>query len=97
MIQGDVIHPVSGANFSNYWYVGVLIPASTTATINGIAVAPGAAPIILPVGISSVSQISGNVFLIGNKKFGSTSGTTGFWENPLSNDPGNAKGTFSIR
>jgi len=100
MIQGDVIHTVSGANFSNYWYVGVMVAAGATATINGTAVAPGVGgPITVPVGISSASQISasGDVYLIGRKKFGATSGTTGFWENPLSNDTGNAKGTFSIR
>lgn len=95
-MEGEVIHTVAGADFNKYWYIGVYIPASQTATINGVAV--GGGPIIIPVGISSASQISGaGSFLIGKKKFGETSGTTGFWENSLSNDTGNAKGSFSIK
>jgi hypothetical protein len=59
------------------------------------------APIIIPVGVSKSSSISstgGQAYLIGKKKFGATSGSTfGVWEEPLSNDPGNTKGSFSIK
>lgn len=96
-MTGDVIHPLSGSNFSNYWYNAVLIPNGVTATINGITLPSMASPIILPVGLASQSSASGAIFLIGNKKFGATSGYTGYWENPLSNDAGNALGTYSIK
>jgi|694.fasta_scaffold06365_7 hypothetical protein len=98
MTQGEIIHPVSGANFNNYWYTSILVPSSTSVTINGVTLPTTVGPIILPIGVANASQISGNVFLIGGKKFGATSGTTiGFWENPLSSDKGNSPGSFSIK
>lgn len=101
MITGDVIHPITGASFSNYYYNGVLIPNGVTVTLNSTILPSMAGPIIIPVGVSgpsSVSSTGGDAYLIGVKKFGSTSGNTfGFWETPLSNDPGNTKGTFSIK
>lgn len=101
MITGDVIHPITGASFSNYYYNGVLIPNGVTVTLNSTILPSMAGPIILPVGVSGPSSISstgGDAYLIGVKKFGATSGNTfGFWEIPLSNDPGNSTGTFSIK
>jgi hypothetical protein len=101
MITGDVIHPITGTSFSNYDYVSILIPNGVTTTINGTTLPSMSSPIIIPVGVSkksSVSSTGGQTYLIGKKILGTTSGNTfGFWENPLSNDPGNTKGTFSIK
>jgi len=98
MVAGDVIHSVSGSNFMDYYYYEILVPNGVVAIINGVTLPSMASPILLPVGISNASLISGSVFLIGRKKFGATSGTSiGTWENPLSNDPGNSVGTFSIK
>ena len=100
MIAGDVIHPITGASFSRYSYVGVLIPNGVTTTIDGTTLPSMTSPVLIPVGVSGPSSISstgGQAYLVGVKKFGSTSGTTGYWENPLSSDPGNAKGTYSIK
>ena len=36
MIAGDVIHPITGASFSNYYYNSILIPNGVTVTLNGI-------------------------------------------------------------
>jgi hypothetical protein len=98
MVAGDVIHSVAGSNFRDYYYYEILIPNGVAATINGVVLPAMAAPITVPVGVSNAGLISGAVFLIGRKKFGATSGTSiGTWENPLSNDPGNSVGTFSIK
>jgi len=97
MISGDVIHPLSGSNFSNYWYNSILVPNGVTAVINGVTLPSMASAVILPIGLSRQADASGAIFLIGKKKFGATSGSTGFWENPLSNDAGNAIGTYSIK
>jgi len=98
MVAGEVIHSVAGSNFTNYSYHAVLVPNGVVAIINGVSLPSMASPIIIPVGISNASLISGSVFLIGRKNFGTTSGNTiGVWENPLSNDPGNSAGSFSIK
>lgn len=101
MITGDVVHPITGASFSNYSYIAVLIPNGVTVTLNGTSIPSMAGPIILPVGVgrsTSISSTGGQAYLIGVKNFGVTSGNTfGFWEVPLSDDPGNTKGTFSIK
>jgi hypothetical protein len=97
MVTGEVIHAAATANYTSYDYHAILIPNGVVATINGVALPSMASPITIPVGISNSTLISGSVFLIGRKKFGATSGTTGAWENPLSNDPGNSAGTFSIK
>ena len=101
MITGEVIHPITGANFSNYWYIGVLVPNGVTTTIDGTVLPSIAGPIIVPVGVgksSSISSTGGQAYLIGKKKFCATSGNTfGVWEEPLSSDPGNTKGSFSIK
>ena len=94
----DVIHPLSGANFSIYWYTNILIPNGVAATVNGTSIPSMASPVILPLGVANSTNTSGAIYLMGVKKFGTTSGTTiGYWENPLSSDPGNAHGTFSIK
>lgn len=95
--MADVIHSLSGSNFNNYWYDSILIPNGVAATINGISLPAMSAPIIIPVGLSKQSDATGSIFILGVKKFGATSGTTGYWENPLSNDVGNAAGTYSIK
>lgn len=101
MTTGNVIHPITGASFSNYFYNSILIPNGVTVTINGTTLPSMASPVVLPIGVGSPSSISstgGQAYLIGVKKFGTTSGNTfGYWETPLSDDPGNAKGTFSIK
>lgn len=97
-MTGEVIHSLAGSNFSNYSYYAILIPNGVTATINGVSLPSMASAVILPIGLSKQSDATGAIFLIGKKIFGATSGNTyGMWENPLSNDPGNAKGTFSIK
>lgn len=95
--MAEIIHPLSGSNFSNYWYTSILIPDGVTTTINGTILPSMSAPIVLPVGLGTQSDATGGIFLIGHKKFGATSGYTGNWEIPLSNDAGNAIGTYSIK
>ena len=101
MTTGNVIHPITGASFSNYFYNSILIPNGVTVTLNGTTLPSMASPVVLPIGVggpSSISSTGGQAYLIGVKKFGATSGNTyGIWETPLSNDPGNTKGTFSIK
>lgn len=96
-MNGQVIHPLSGSNFNNYWYNSILIPNGVATTINGTSLPAMSSTVILPVGLSKQSDASGAIFLIGIKKFGATSGYTGTWENQLSNDPGNSLGTYSIK
>ena len=72
MITGEVIHSLTGSNFTNYYYNAILIPDGVVATINGTVLPVMTAPIIIPVGLSNQSSASGDVFLIGNKKFGAT-------------------------
>ena len=95
--MAEIIHPLSGSNFSNYWYTSILIPDGVTTTINGTSLPSMSSPIILPIGLGQQSDATGTIFLIGGKKFGATSGYTGYWETQLSNDAGNAKGTYSIK
>jgi len=98
MVTGEVIHAVASANYTSYDYHAVLVPNGIAVTINDVILPAMAAPVIIPVGVSNGGLISGAAFLIGRKRFGATSGTSiGVWENPLSNDPGNSTGTFSIK
>jgi hypothetical protein len=94
---GDIIHPLASSNFNDYWYTSILIPNGVAATINGTSLPSMTSAVILPIGLSKQSDATGSIFLIGRKKFGATSGYTGTWENPLSNDNGNAKGSYSIK
>jgi hypothetical protein len=96
-MTGEIIHPLSGSNFNDYWYNSILIPNGVSTTINGTTLPTMNSTVILPIGISKQSDATGDIFLIGNKKFGATSGYTGTWETPLSNDSGNAKGSYSIK
>ena len=96
-MTAEIIHPLASSNFNDYWYDAILIPNGVAATINGTSLPAMGSALILPIGIAKQSDASGNIFLIGRKKFGATSGYTGTWENPLSNDAGNALGTYSIK
>lgn len=96
-MTGQIIHALGSANFTAYDYHQILIPNGVAATIYGTVLPSMGAPTILDLGISNSTQAAGSIFLIGRKKFGATSGTTGTWENALSNDPGNSAGTYSIK
>lgn len=98
MVTGEVIHAFGSADYIKYDYHAIFLPSGVGATIAGTVVPASASSSLLPIGISSGSGSSGSFFLIGRKRFGATSGNTiGAWENPLSNDPGNSTGTFSIK
>ena len=98
MVTGEVIHPFASADYTKYYYHAVFLPSGVGATVNGTVIPASTSSTLLPVGISSAAGNAGSFFLIGRKKFGATSGNTiGAWENPLSDDPGNTAGTFSIK
>ena len=89
-MTGDIIHSLANSNFDDYYYFAVLIPNGIVCTIYGQSLPSMAAPITVNVGISQQSDVTGSVFLIGRKK---PEAMADF----LSNDPGNADGTYSIR
>lgn len=96
-MTGQIIHALASADFTAYDYHQILIPNGVAATIYGTVLPAMVAPTTLDLGISKASQATGNIFLIGRKKFGATDGTTASWENALSDDPGNTAGTYSIK
>ena len=89
-MTGDIIQPLSGTSFEDYYYFAVLIPNGVACSIYGAGLPSMAAPVTVNVGISNKSDVTGNVFLIGRKK-------PEYMADLLSNDPGNADGTYSIR
>ena len=89
-MTGDIIHSLTGTSFEDYYYFAVLIPNGVACTIYGASLPSMAAPVTINVGISQQSNVTGNVFLIGRKK---PEAMADF----LSNDPGNADGTYSIK
>ncbi|MCJ7636084.1 MAG: hypothetical protein MUO21_01190 [Nitrososphaeraceae archaeon] len=97
MVTGEVIHTFAAADYTKYSYHAIFLPSGVGATINGTVIPASTSSTLLPVGISSTINSSGSFFLIGRKNFGATSGNTASWENPLSNDPGNSTGTYSIK
>ena len=89
-MTGQIIHSLTGSSFDDYYYYAVLIPNGVACTIYGTSLPSMAAPITIDIGLTKESDVTGNVFLIGKKK-------PEVMGNLLSNDPGNADGTYSIR
>ena len=89
-MTGDIIHSLANSDFDDYYYFAVLIPNGVVCSIYGQTLPSMAAPITVNVGITQKSDVTGSVFLIGRKK-------PEYMADLLSNDTGNADGTYSIR
>jgi hypothetical protein len=68
--MSNVIHQLANADFTNYQYHEVYVPGDGVAkTIKGESVTvPTGSGIILPIGINTSGNTSGDIYLIGKKK-----------------------------
>jgi hypothetical protein len=63
--MGNIIHSIGNTDFNTYEYHSVLINGN--ATLHGETINT-TAPIIIPVGVTNSSQVTGAIFLIGKKR-----------------------------
>jgi hypothetical protein len=63
-----IIHLLANADFTNYQYHEVYIPATVAATLNGVTLPATVNDVTLPIGISTSTNNSGAFYLIGKTK-----------------------------
>ena len=62
------IHLLANADFTNYQYHEVYIPAGVSATVNGTTLPATSDDVTLPIGVNTSTNNSGAFFLVGKLK-----------------------------